>query len=422
MAHEFRLPDIGEGIAEGEITKILVKPGDFVKEDQAVLEVMTDKVTAEIPSPVSGTVTEIRVREGEVVQVGSVIMVFEKAAAGSKAPAQKQEVKETVTVGNGKSKASATSTAPTPAVRRDSSEPVLAAPATRKLARSMGVDITMIAGSGPRGRVTPDDVKNFSGDTGNTLTSPSTRSSVATTSAIATQKSEKRVPFAGMRRMIGDHLVKSKHTAPHFLYVEEVDMTELVSVRDQLRPVADEEGVKLNYLPFIIRAVISGLKAYPVVNSQLDEAAQEIVYKYDYNIGVAVATDNGLIVPVVKHADQKSLLELSREIKQLAEKARNGKLSLEDVKGGTFTITSIGSIGGLFSAPIVNLPEVAILGVNKIDKRPVVRDNQIVIRDMMNLSISADHRVVDGAECALFIKHVVEQLQAPARLLIDQPL
>ena len=427
MAVEFRLPDIGEGIAEGEITQVLVKTGDFVKEDQAVIEVMTDKVTAEIPAPCSGVVTDIRVKVGEVVKVGAVIMVFDKSAtaeAHGRAGAVKTESKPepvAAKAGNGKSyNAAVGEVARTP--RSPSEEKTLAAPATRKLARSMGVDLAIIAGSGPRGRVTPDDVKNFSSGAG--VQTETRRAPVAAPARTMHLQSggEKRVPFAGMRRMIGEHLVKSKHTAPHFAYVEEVDMTELVSIREQLRPVADEANVKLNYLPFIIRAVISGLKAYPVVNSQLDDAAQEIVYKYDYNIGVAVATDNGLVVPVVKHADQKSLLEIAREIKALAEKARNGKLALDDVKGGTFTITSIGSIGGLFSAPIVNHPEVAILGVNKIEKRPVVRDNQIVIRDMMHLSISCDHRVVDGAECALFVKHVTEQLQAPARLLIDQPL
>lgn len=427
MTYEFKLPDIGEGIHEGEIVQWLVKPGDYVNEDQPLVEVMTDKVTAEIPAPVSGTVKELRGQPGEVIRVGAVIVVFEEGAPAGK-PVTAQNVEATASTatptqtptrsaekakaetldrvpanGNGKTAVAA------PAL---TSGKVLAAPATRKLARQLGVDLAVISGSGPRGRITPEDVRRFQGG-GEKRLSPAARSGAFVSGG------EKRVPFSGMRRKIAEHLVHSKQTVPHFAYVEEVDMSRIVALRDDLMGLAEEQGVKLSFLPFLIKAVVEGLKKYPVLNAQLDEEKNEIVYKYDYHMGVAVATDQGLVVPVVKHADQKSLFALAREITELAGKARNGKLTLDDLKGGTFTLTSIGSIGGIFSVPIINHPEVAIMGINKIEPRPVVRDGQIVIRDMMYLSISGDHRVVDGAETALFVKYVKEQLEAPARLFVE---
>jgi len=303
---------------------------------------------------------------------------------------------------------------------------VLAAPATRKLARELGVDLSQVAGTGPRGRITQDDVKQTQGGTVGQSALVSTTAQLIPMAAGFRAKGERRVPFTGMRRKIAEHLVKSKQTAPHFAYVEEADLTKLVAMRDDLLPVAEEQGVKLSFLPFMIKAVIAGLRKYPSLNSQIDEASQEIVFKNDYHMGIAVATDQGLVVPVVKFADQKSLFALAQEIKALAEKARSNKLALNDMRGGTFTLTSIGSIGGLFSVPIINYPEVAILGVNKIERRPVVRtidgQEQIVIRDMMHLSISCDHRAVDGSEAALFIKEVIQTLENPARLLLGEGL
>lgn len=415
MAFEFKLPDIGEGIHEGEIVQWLVKPGDSVQEDQPIVEVMTDKVTAEIPSPVSGVILELRGNPGEIVKVGSVIAVFEDGQV-SKPKAAEQERVVAEAPANGKL-VTATAVQKRPMI---SSEKVLAAPATRKMARQLGVDLTLVAGSGPKGRVTPQDVKAFHAG-GTAVATPAKQPAGA-----LQVRGERRVPFGGLRRKIAEHLSHAKRTAPHFAYVEEVDMTKLVAVREELLPFAEEQGIKLNYLPFVIKAVIAGLKKYPVLNSQLDEAAQELVYKNDYNMGIAVATEQGLIVPVVKAADQKSIFTLAREIAELAQKARSGKLTLDELKGGTFTLTSIGSIGGLFGIPIINYPEVAILGVNKIEKRPVVRtvngSDQIVIREMMYLSIACDHRVVDGAEAALFIKEVIRYLENPTMLLVSEGL
>lgn len=432
MAFEFKLPDIGEGVHEGEIVQWLVKPGDFVKEDQAIVEVMTDKVTAEIPAPVSGVIQELRGQPGQVVTVGSVIAVFGDSSdksAQSESSRPEQSPQAVVQGGpsptqtsqanpnqNGYGRNGQVQTVPsTTTVLMDRpAGPVLAAPATRKLARDLGVTLSQVVGTGPKGRITPTDVKNYQAQPTVPLNQP-------LSAAPAESAGERRVPFAGLRRKIAEHLVKSKQTAPHFAYVEEVDMSKLVAMREELMPIAAERNVKLSYLPFVIQAVIEGLKKYPVLNAQLDESRQELVYKHDYNMGVAVATQQGLIVPVIHHADQKSLLQLATEIQTLAETARSGKLMLNQLQGGTFTLTSIGSIGGLFGIPIINYPEVAIMGVNKIEKRPVVRtiqgQDQIVIRDMMHLSISCDHRVVDGAEAALFVKEVIRHLENPLPLI-----
>ncbi|WP_303675127.1 dihydrolipoamide acetyltransferase family protein [Vampirovibrio chlorellavorus] len=415
MAYEFKLPDIGEGVHEGEIVQWLVQQGDFVKEDQAIVEVMTDKVTAEIPAPVSGVIQELRGKAGEVITVGSVIAVFGEAGAStaSTEKAAEASANDSKTNGNGRT---ATATMTAPSTSQGNVGKVLAAPATRKLARTLGVDLSQVTGSGPRGRVIPEDIRKFQPGSA----APASRPATSAASVILSQ-GQRRVPMSGLRRKIAEHLVKSKHTAPHFAYVEEVDMSRLVAMREELMPLAEAEGVKLSYLPFVMKAVIAGLRKYPILNSQLDEQTQELVYKHDINLGVAVATEQGLIVPVIKQADHKSLFTLATEIKTLAEKARNGKLTLDELKGGTFTLTSIGSIGGLFGVPIINYPEVAILGVNKIEKRPVVRtingQDQIVIRDMMHLSISCDHRVVDGAEAALFVKEVIQYLENPTRLI-----
>jgi len=434
MAYSFKLPDIGEGVHEGEIVQWLIKPGDFVKEDQAIVEIMTDKVTAEIPAPVSGTITELNGKPGDVVKVGSVIAVFDQSGAATGASASTAQTSKpaaaaagaTESVNQERTNGNRSNVAVQERPASEPSSKVLAAPATRKLARELGVDLSQVAGTGPRGRITQDDVKQTQGGTVGQSALVSTTAQLIPMAAGFRAKGERRVPFTGMRRKIAEHLVKSKQTAPHFAYVEEADLTKLVAMRDDLLPVAEEQGVKLSFLPFMIKAVIAGLRKYPSLNSQIDEASQEIVFKNDYHMGIAVATDQGLVVPVVKFADQKSLFALAQEIKALAEKARSNKLALNDMRGGTFTLTSIGSIGGLFSVPIINYPEVAILGVNKIERRPVVRtidgQEQIVIRDMMHLSISCDHRAVDGSEAALFIKEVIQTLENPARLLLGEGL
>ena len=425
MALEFKLPDIGEGVAEGEIVQWLVKPGDAIKEDQAMVEIMTDKVTAEIPSPCTGVITELRGAAGDVIAVGTVIAVID-TASGTGEPAltteSKMTSKELVAAATSPVASCATqalmkgmagSVSSTGKTATTALGKVLAAPATRKLATTMGVALASVTGTGERGRLTPDDVRRAA------ASSPSQVASFATASQRAKNTTEQRKPFSGIRKKIAEHLTLSKHKAPHFAYVEEIDVTELVKLRSQLKTDGAQRGIKLTYLPFIVQAVVSGLRAFPMLNSTLDETTNELVEKHYYNVGIATDTPNGLVVPVIPHAETLDLWGIASAIQATAEKARSGKLTPADMTGGTFTLTSIGSIGALFGIPIINYPEVGILGINRIVPRPVVRDGQIVIRDIMYLSLSCDHRVVDGADGARFINHVKNLLEQPYRLLMS---
>jgi pyruvate dehydrogenase E2 component (dihydrolipoamide acetyltransferase) len=421
MPFEFKLPDIGEGVHEGEIVKWLVKEGDTVKEDQPLVEVMTDKATVEIPSPKAGTILQLFGKEGEIVKVGSVLVTI--GVAGEAAPAAKtsasaaQPAAATATAAASKATATppASSTSTAPAAR------VLATPATRKLARELGVDISLVPGSGPGGRVTDEDVKKFAaGASVKAPAAPTPPPSVGPVARpISADRREERIPLRGIRKRIAEHMHQSKSTAAHFTYVDEVDMTELVQWREQMKPLAESKGLKLTYLPFMVKACVAALKEMPTLNASLDESQGEIVLKKYYNIGIAAATQDGLIVPVVKDADRKSLLEIANEMDRLAAAAREGKIQLSDITGSTFTITSLGALGGLFATPIINYPEVAILGVHQIKKRPVVREGQIVVRDVMLVSLSFDHRVVDGDVGARFCKKVIGYLENPKLLFLE---
>jgi len=419
---DFKLPDIGEGIAEGEIVKWKVSEGDAVREDQPLVEVMTDKATVEIPSPRKGVIRRIVALEGKVVPVGSVIVVIDESGlpansvgASSAAAGAAPAVHAVAAVGSHAPVAShdsAVAMAERPVV---ASGKVLATPATRKLARDLGVDIGQVTGSGPRGRVMKDDVRSFAGG----KKAPSAPAAASMPSHAPAAGREERIPVRGLRRRIAQHLVHSKHTAPHFTYVEECDMTEMVELRVKAKDIADKRGVKLTYLPFIMKALVIGLKEFPLLNASMDDERQEVVLKRYYNLGVATAAPEGLVVPVVKDCDKRSILDLAREVDRVSEDARQGKSKLEDLQGGTFSITSLGALGGILATPIINHPEVAILGVHKIAKRPVVRDDQIVIRHIMYLSISLDHRVVDGVVGAQFLQRVVRFLEDPKLLLLE---
>jgi pyruvate dehydrogenase E2 component (dihydrolipoamide acetyltransferase) len=440
MPFEFKLPDIGEGIHEGEIVKWLVKEGDIVREDQPMVEVMTDKATVEIPAPRAGKILKLNAKEGETVKVGSVLVIIEELSEAKPEPQKTpppapprhgegssplplregdQEVRSEATAAAG---AAPPPPSPTPAP----AQRILATPATRKLARELGVDIAQIQGTGPGGRVTDEDVRRFA----TARTAPSPTPSPAPTpppptapafapGAVVTDRREERIPLRGIRKRIVEHMHQSKTTAAHFTYVDEVDMTELIQVREQMKPLAEQKGVKLTYLPFIVKASVAAFKEMPILNASIDEAKGEIVIKKYYNIGIATATDEGLIVPVIKDADRKSLLEIAMEIERLAKAAREGKIALSDLQGGTFTITSLGALGGLFATPIINYPEVAILGIHEIKKRPVVRDNQIVIRDIMYVSLSFDHRLIDGDVGARFCKKIISYLENPKLLFLE---
>jgi pyruvate dehydrogenase E2 component (dihydrolipoamide acetyltransferase) len=404
MAREFKLPDIGEGVHEGEVVKWFVKEGDAVKENDPIVEVMTDKVTVQIPSPVTGKILQLRAKEGEVVKVGNTLVVF--GEAGETAPPRPETTRP--------------ASAPPPPVMTEAppapgpSGEVLAAPAVRRLAKELNVNIAAIRGSGPQGRLTEDDVRKAA-------QSPA-RVAVAMappTTAVAPTGTEQRIPIHGLRKRIFEKMAKSNVTAAHFTYVEEVDMTQLVHLRDHLKPTAERKGVKLTFLPFFVKAVLAALVEFPTLNSSVDDERGEIVVKRYYNIGIATATDEGLTVTVVHEADKKSLWELAKEIDRLGAAARDKKLSLQDVQGSTFTITSLGKEGGILATPIINWPEVAILGVHKIEKRPVVRDDQIAIREMMYLSCSFDHRVIDGHVGAAFVQSVRNYLEHPATIFVD---
>jgi pyruvate dehydrogenase E2 component (dihydrolipoamide acetyltransferase) len=328
--------------------------------------------------------------------------------------------------------------APEPALAEsETGGPVLAAPATRKLARELGVDLGQVSGSGPRGRVTQEDVRSFAESRRSAPRSPSPsaprrESDVPPPTVVgrssAPQPSyqpsaggplEERIPLRGVRKRIAEAMHLSKSTAAHFTYVDEVDVTDLVNLRQGARAIGEQRGVKVTYLPFIMKAILSALREYPMLNATMDDQRGEIVVKRYYNFGIAVDTDSGLIVPVVKDVDKKSILRIAQDVQELADRARQGKSRLEDLQGGTFTITNAGNIGGLFATPVINYPEVAILGVHKIAKRPVVKDGAIVVRDIMYLSISLDHRVVDGAVGARFMNHVIQFLEDPKLLLLE---
>jgi pyruvate dehydrogenase E2 component (dihydrolipoamide acetyltransferase) len=397
MAFEVKLPDIGEGVAEGEIVRWMVKAGDAVKEHQPMVEVMTDKASVEIPAPRTGRIAALHAEEGQVVPVGFVIVSIE--VEGEAAPA-------TVTTPAGAASTGirdgggATAAAPAPGAR------VQAAPAVRQLAKQLGVALESLAGSGPGGAITADDVKKAA-------TSPAAPAASAPAATTATLLREERIPLRGLRRKIAENMRKSLDTAAHYTFVAECDMTAVVKHREWLLPRARQSSVGLTYLAYIVKALIEPLKKFPLLNASLDDATSEVVIKRYYHIGIATATDEGLTVPVIHDADQRTLLEVAAEVQRLAVAARAGKLKIEELQGGTFTVTSTGARGGLLATPIVHYPQVAILGVHEVKKKPAVVDGQIVARDMTNLSLSLDHRVVDGAVGSEFLYDVIARLQQP---------
>jgi len=424
---EFRLPDIGEGVVEGEVVKWHVKPGDTVREDQPMVEVMTDKATVEIPSPKAGVVREIRAEEGKTCAVGQVMVVIDEVGASASAPASPPPAAPptatpSAPVERPAARETPSASAPVSNViemRREPGGKVLATPATRKLARDLGVDLSSVRASGPNGRVTHDDVRAAKNGGGAAAAGSAATARAYAPLPVQADAGDERVPFRGVRKKIAENMHRSRQTAAHFTYVEECDMTELVALRKRAKGRAEERGIKLSFLPFIIKAVCAGLKKFPIVNSTLDEGKQEIVLRKRYHLGVAAATADGLIVPVVRDADQKSLFDIARTLDELSEKTRSGKASREDLTGSTFTISSLGTLGGVLATPIINFPEVAVLGVHKIKQTPVVRDGQIVIREIMNLSISLDHRIVDGYEGAQFLQHVISLLEDPTLMFME---
>jgi pyruvate dehydrogenase E2 component (dihydrolipoamide acetyltransferase) len=444
---EFRLPDIGEGVVEGELVAWLVKPGDLVSEDQAMFEVMTDKATVEIPSPRKGKIVRTIGEVGEVINVGDVVVVIEMEAGavapvthghhGTAAPAAAPEASNLPLADSGCVLYDKLPEAPEAVEHAvNAFGRILATPATRKAARDLGVELTRVPGTGPKGRITKEDVRRVA--EGGTMAQPqptvvvteAAAAPVVQTQAMPAAKPaapvtvshapalEERIPLRGLRKKISEKMAQSVHTAAHFTVVDEADVTELVKLRSDSKEAALGHGVKLTFVPFIMKAVAIALKEFPMLNASLDEATQELVLKKVYNIGLAVSADMGLIVPVVRDVDKKSLFQVAREVEEVAERARKGKNALDELQGGTFTVSSIGNIGGLIATPVINYPEVGILAVTKIQKRPVIRNDEIVARDMLYLSLSFDHRVVDGADGVKFCNRIIQLLENPTLLLM----
>jgi pyruvate dehydrogenase E2 component (dihydrolipoamide acetyltransferase) len=433
-AQDVKLPELGEGVTEGELVKWLVKSGDSVKADQAIAEVLTDKATVEVPTPVAGVVGELKFKAGDVVKVGSTMITLTGAAGGSAtatssaaaAPAAPAPQASAPVAAAPAAKAApvATSSAATangifPPV---ADSKVLATPATRRLARETGVDINGLSGSGLAGRVTREDVLSAGGG------AVATTSAKAPTAGLTIPKPayqgmagavEERVALIGIRKRIAENMQRSKQIIPHFTIMDEAKVDSLVALRESLKDFAEKNGTKITYLPIVMKAMVATIREFPMFNASIDDAAGEIVYKKYFNIGFAADTPTGLVVPVIKNADQKTILEISKEIIDLSKRARDGKLKPDEMKGACITVTNIGSIGGTYATPVINHPEVAILGMYKIDEKPVVKDGQLKAIKVMNYTMTADHRLIDGALAARFLAAFIGRIENPGKLLVE---
>jgi pyruvate dehydrogenase E2 component (dihydrolipoamide acetyltransferase) len=451
VAFQFRLPDIGEGIHEGEIVKWFVKPGDKIQEDDVLCEVQNDKAVVEIPSPVEGTVEEILVQEGTVAVVGDVLVTFDapgyenlqfKGDHGEEAKAEGEknteaQVQATAEAGQEVKKEAApvqensgvTGAGAQPQVEADPSRRIIAMPSVRKYAREQGVNIREISGSGDNGRIMKEDIDAFKN--GKTAPQqPAAQSEASQQNDTETTEKQKvsipegqypetREKMSGMRKAIAKAMVKSKQTAPHVTLMDEVDVTLLVAHRKKFKEIAAEKGIKLTFLPYVVKALTSALREFPMLNTSFDDEASEIIHKHYYNIGIAADTDKGLLVPVVKDADRKSTFAISQEINELATKARDGKLAPNEMKGASCSITNIGSAGGQWFTPVINHPEVAILGIGRIAEKAIVRDGEIIAAPVLALSLSFDHRMIDGATAQHALNHIKKLLNDPELLLME---
>lgn len=426
MAYEFKLPDIGEGIHEGEMVKWFVKEGDEINEDDSLCEIQNDKSVVEIPSPVEGTVEKLHVQEGDVAVVGDTLITFdaegyesaddsgdseeaeEAAKEGPEQETQKKEQKQSPSKGDD--------------TEADNDKRVIAMPSVRKYARDNDVNIQSLDGTGKNGRILKADIDSYlSGEQpAEAETEQTSRKEAPEKSAVSTgEYIETREKMSGIRKAIANAMVNSKTKAPHVTLMDEVDVTELVSHRKRFKEVAAEQEIKLTYLPYVAKALVSASKNYPILNAAVDDETEEIVHKHYYNIGIAADTDRGLLVPVVKNADRKSIFAISKEINELAEKARGGTLTADEMKGASNTITNIGSAGGQWFTPVLNYPEAAILGIGRIAEKPIVREGEIVVAPVLALSLSFDHRIVDGATAQLALNQIKRLLNDPQLIMME---
>ena len=418
----FELPEIGEGVVEGEIVKWLAQVGEPVKVDPPLCEIMTDKATVEISSPRAGVVKALHGKEGDVVKVHAPLVEIDESGAGAAKPeakaSQPEPKAETKAAPPKAAPPKAAPSAPANGSNGHAAEPqaaaggkTLATPAVRSHARTAGVAIETVAGSGKGGRVTHADI--------DAVVAQPTALKAPPALPIPSGAGDERIRIIGLRRKIAEKMVESYRTVPHLTYVDEIDATGLHDARANTKAIAERYGIKLTYIPFIMKALSVVFREFRTVNAVMDEKAFELVVRGEHNIGIATDTSAGLYVPVVKNVEQKSILELAQEVEDLTQRTRDGKVALDELQGGTFTITSVGNIGGRFATPIINHPEVAILGVNQIHERPVVKDGQIVARRMMYLSPSFDHRVIDGAVAARFVSALKTVLEHPEAILLE---
>jgi pyruvate dehydrogenase E2 component (dihydrolipoamide acetyltransferase) len=438
---EYRFPELGEGLHEGEIVKMHIKPGSAVTDEDIIMEVQNDKAIVEVPCPVNGKVLEVLVKDGQVCHVGDIVAIIDaegevpeqaappadshtssaEAAAPSAAPVQAEAPKAEA------------APAPVQAAAPAKAGLVLATPSVRKYSREKNVDLISVTGTGKNGRITREDIDAFAAGGGSAAPAAGaaqdssaaavqdageTKPAHAVTQ-VALDRTEERVPFKGIRKIIANAMVKSVYTAPHVTLMDEVDVTALVALRTKAKPVAEKKGIKLTYLPFIVKALVAACRQFPIMNATLDEQNQEIVLKKYYNIGIATDTENGLIVPVIQDADRKNVWMVAEAIKDLAARGRDGKLSANELKGSTISITNIGSAGGMFFTPVINFPEVAILGTGRISEKAVVKNGEIVAASVMALSLSFDHRLIDGATAQNFLNYVKQLLADPQLLVME---
>ncbi|MBC1833402.1 dihydrolipoyllysine-residue acetyltransferase [Listeria seeligeri] len=430
---EFKLPDIGEGIHEGEIVKWFIQPGDKVEEDQSIFEVQNDKSVEEITSPVEGTVKDILVSEGTVATVGQVLVTFEGEFEGEASHESTPEspAEDAALANNEATSAPATGGNGTPSSQKDPNGLVIAMPSVRKYAREKGVNIAEVAGSGKNNRVVKADIDAFlngeqpaaatTSEKAEDKASAPKAEKTATKQPVASSDAypETREKLTPTRRAIAKAMVNSKHTAPHVTLMDEIEVTALMAHRKRFKEVAAEKGIKLTFLPYMVKALVATLRDFPVLNTTLDDATEELVYKHYFNVGIAADTDHGLYVPVIKNADKKSVFAISDEINELAGKARDGKLTADEMRHGSATISNIGSAGGQWFTPVINYPEVAILGVGRIAQKPIVKDGEIVAAPVLALSLSFDHRVIDGATAQKAMNNIKRLLNDPELLLME---
>lgn len=415
----FNLPELGEGLEEGEIVGWKVKEGDTVQADSTMVEVMTDKATIEVPAPASGKVSKLHHKVGDVAQVGQALIDIEvEGSASNEKEEEVQEEEETKReattgspVNSGRPQASAAAAQTASPSSSSGTSKVLASPAVRKKAREMGVDLSTISGSGDRGRVLRQDLESVTEGSG-----------TSSSASIRSLERDERIPFVGVRRKIAEQLSKSMYTAVHFTHHDEADFSEVIRLREEANTYAKKNGmdIKVSFLPFYVKAVVAGLKKHPILNSYLDEKTNEVVLRKEYHIGFSVQTDQGLKVAVVRDCDRKDVFEIAKDLRDVVERARTGKATVQDLTGSTITVTSVGNIGGLHATPVINYPEVAIVGLYQIKKRPIAieveGEDQLAIRPMAYVNITCDHRIVDGAIAAEFMRLVCDYIENPGRL------